>query len=408
MLTGVAAIDRRFFARLLDDHLVVIDMDGRDLRVFNPAATALWLLLGGAVRTVADLVAEMAALFGDKPAIAADVAACLDHWAGLGWIERDAAGAVALTRAAAPPSSPDTVFAALPGEEPPAVALSAVSFTLRGTPLVVEVGQTADPVAADLVPRLHAVLSGFPPAASPAGVRLRLVVDRTRIWIGTPDGLAWTADPSDALGHLVMHLFLAGYPGTRLMATVHAAALGRGCGLVVMPGLSGCGKTTLTGYLAARGWSYAGDDIIAIGDEGDGGPPRVLPFTSALSVKPGSWPVLERFHPDLAARPLVPYADKLARFLPLPADTHPGADPAERVPRAIVFPRFDPAGSGDLVPISTLDCVLELVQAGFTTGLQLDGASLGRFFDLLEGLPRYRLSYSCLETAERCLCDLVS
>lgn len=413
LLTAATVGGNRFFVRLLDEHLLVVDFARHELRVLNPAGAALWLLLNEGPATPDVLAGSLAGLFRIGAAEAVrDVVACLDDWLALEWIEEAGGGELRLIeRTTAAPRATDLLPAA-EGEEPPELPLETVRVRMLGTEVALQLGSCRDSIDDDLVPRLRAVLGGFPPAtAGASGVgpaALTLVVTGERIWVGSSAGWSWTADSSDALSHVVLCLFRAGHPDARIVATIHAAAVGLGQrGLVLMPGLSGNGKSTLAAWLAARGWSYAGDDIVALA-VAPAGAPLLLPFPTAISVKPGSWPVLARDYPELMAAPVVPYAGKQARFLPIPAQRHVGPDAAQRTVRAIVFPRHVPgSAAAALEPISTLTTVLELVACGITTGGPLDPERLARLFDFLEEMPCYRLSFPCLETAQECLASLL-
>jgi hypothetical protein len=54
------------------------------------------------------------------------------------------------------------------------------------------------------------------------------------------------------------------HPNTRFLAYFHAAAVSRGGHSVLLPGVSGIGKSTLSGYLAGHGFAYLGDDLVAM------------------------------------------------------------------------------------------------------------------------------------------------
>jgi serine kinase of HPr protein (carbohydrate metabolism regulator) len=48
----------------------------------------------------------------------------------------------------------------------------------------------------------------------------------------------------------------------------HAAAVSRGGHRVLLPGVSGIGKSTLTAYLGGHGFGYLGDDCVAMATAG--------------------------------------------------------------------------------------------------------------------------------------------
>lgn len=70
-------------------------------------------------------------------------------------------------------------------------------------------------------------------------------------------------DPIDLVSFLEGHLICQAAdqsPGWLL----HAAALAKGGGAVVLAGDSGAGKSTLSAALVARGWRYLGDERVAV------------------------------------------------------------------------------------------------------------------------------------------------
>jgi hypothetical protein len=411
MLTNDPGVGRRSFTRIIADHMVVIDVDRMEMRILDPSASVLWLLPEEGGRTSDGITAALAEVFRETVGTVTEgVAARLAEWRDLGWIETClATSALGLTGRSVPVIRRDGVFRVGDGEAPPVCAATEIRVGMTDADVRICIGQTEESPFADLIARLLGMLSGFPPqtqADRPPGACLSFFAAQERIWIGAPDGWVWADDPSKALSHLMLHIMLAGSPTTTpLPATVHAAAMGRGGGLILMPGLSGKGKSTLTAYLAAHGWLYAGDDVVGLGAT-EAGDPVVTPFPTAISLKPGSRPILTEYYPQISDLPTLSYAGKQARFLAWPHSSVVGRPQEQRRLRAVVFPRYAPQGACELQKISTLDCLFELIAAGFTAGDKLEPARLERFFDFLEVTPKYRLTYPCLQQAERCLASL--
>ena len=72
------------------------------------------------------------------------------------------------------------------------------------------------------------------------------------------------------------------------LLVIHAAVVAAPDGLVVIPGASGHGKTTLAAALVRRGWGYVSDEVLAV-DRTTG---AVTPFARPLSLSPDSWSAL--------------------------------------------------------------------------------------------------------------------
>jgi hypothetical protein len=148
-------------------------------------------------------------------------------------------------------------------------------------------------------------------------VRLRLPVD-----VAASDTLAYVT--YTALERARQH---------QRKVTVHATALiapdGRA---VLLLGAKGAGKTSTALALATRGWTHAGDDLVVLGEMGDG----------TVAVWPGK--------PTAAVRdPARPLAPKPQRALePFAA----GPAPLARVVRVAVHPALDTASLMPAAPLS--------------------------------------------------------
>src|SRR5689334_21394421 len=95
---------------------------------------------------------------------------------------------------------------------------------------------------------------------------------------------------------------------------MHAGAVARDGCAIGFPAPSGSGKTTLIAGLIARGFTYVSDDLVAVA-AADG---RVAPWPMPLSIKAGSWPLLEPLHPQLAEAPAILAGGRKARLLAPP------------------------------------------------------------------------------------------
>ena len=79
------------------------------------------------------------------------------------------------------------------------------------------------------------------------------------------------------LGQVLFHLVDRSSGGL----AIHAAAVAIGTRVALFPGVSGAGKTTLTAWLATRGFEYLTDELVFIPD----GSETVVPFPRPLVVK---------------------------------------------------------------------------------------------------------------------------
>ncbi|MDZ7818390.1 MAG: hypothetical protein U5K55_07125 [Aliarcobacter sp.] len=200
---------------------------------------------------------------------------------------------------------------------------------------------------------------------------------------------------------MVLWGFYEAYPNNQLLATIHAAALGKNEKMIIFPGVSGSGKTTLASFLITKNWLYAGDDIIGLSNNENYY--EVLPFQSALSIKPGSWDLLSPLYPELNNSPIISYSGKDAKFISAPHNSHKCIEKKSRIPCAIVFPKYDKNIETRLQPISSIQAIKDLIEVGIRTGEKLENNLLDKLFDVIEKLPKYYLYYSSMEEAEELL-----
>lgn len=403
----------RFYWRQIDGVLVVIDLSTLEFTILNRTAGAIWLCLLDDSRCVADLVRFVSDRFaGAGESSAADVGAVLRTWADLGWLETTAAGKVGIaSRTRVPPAPPYRKISRAGLETAAAGTVPEWTRAMDFIGRTVTVRFHCDPDLrqSDISLRAGAFLDGLPGAADRAdrageGDCIHCFVTKTGIFLRWGESCAAAADVSDGLSRLVLWCFYRAYGRDDFLGTFHAAALGRGGGAVLMPGPSGAGKSTLTAYLARNGWRYGGDDIVGLSKpRGQAAGFHVLPFCSAISVKAGSLDVLSPFYPGLKTLPVIRYDTKCARFPGVPVADQMTADPAGRRIGAIVFPAYCGSAKTGLVPLSTPQALLSLVGVGVRTGEEMTPEVLDGLFRFLEETPKYRLGFSSLEEARRCL-----
>lgn len=409
-------------AWLIDDHLLVAELPQRCLRIYNPSAAVLWLLLAEGARGQADLVCAYAQAFGQaEDRVAADVAQSLADWRELGWVATDAAGCLGLTSgisstgvaahqatacvarqtAGAPALQTDDGGAGRYPLLPDHEVIFDAAFRLGAAEFRVRIGETEPMGPHGLAARIAAMLQGFAPAGAPQPTtRLDIVVAPACTYICNAAGpaRAWS-DPAIALGQIMLAIFRLAYPCVSMLATLHAAAVGRG-GTVLLSGVSGAGKSTLAAYLAGHGWLYHGDDMVALTDTG-----AILPMPTAISLKQGSWPVMQDQYPQLQDLDTVTYGAKTARYLPLAIQA--ARDVRAQALDAWVFPCYQAGATTQCEALTTIEALHALNTAGLALDEGIDFQGMGDIWSLLGRLPKYRLVYSNLDEAEQCLRKLV-
>ncbi len=178
---------------------------------------------------------------------------------------------------------------------------------------------------------------------------------------------------------------------------MHASAVTRAGQTVVLPADMESGKTTTAAGLLRAGYGYVTDEAVAV-DTATG---LVHPFPKRLSVDPGSWPLF----PDLASRYDVPGA---RQWQVNPTDL--GAAVATRpvaAPAVIVFPRYVPGATTEVVPIGKAEAAYELARMTFHFA-QAPGRNLRSAARMADRATVARLRIGDLEEAVATIDALVS
>lgn len=144
----------------------------------------------------------------------------------------------------------------------------------------------------------------------------------------------------------------------------HGAALERNGRAVVLPGVPGAGKSTLSAGLMLRGWRLLSDEFVIVAAGGT----KLLPLPRPVSLKNQSIDIVRALRPDLEFGPRIEGTHKgtLSHLQPRESDVARMAEPA--VPALIVFPTY-------------------------TQGLRCEGAVMGRaeaFMRFAENAFNYR------------------
>jgi hypothetical protein len=139
-------------------------------------------------------------------------------------------------------------------------------------------------------------------------------------------------------------------PATPHLLTLHAASLQRDGRTLLLAGLSGAGKTTLSLALARAGWSFGSDEIVLLGR---GQELRALPLPPC--IKAASFPLIERWFPELRGVPTHERYGHLVKYLPI------RTTPISGLYGCVVFLRFDPHGPNKIQPLDRFGALERLL-----------------------------------------------
>src|SRR5262249_37136280 len=181
------------------------------------------------------------------------------------------------------------------------------------------------------------------------------------------------------------------HPETEFLAYFHAAAVSRGELSILLPGVSGTGKSTLAAYLVAKGFDYLGDDCIALARSNR----SLRPLPTCLSLKTGSWPILTPLYPELPSLPVINCHGRYSRYVQPRKARHTGG---ERT--VILFPSYAKSNTTRVTPLPALETMKRLIWIGTDLYRPTTHATLAEFLKFLEQTPAYELVYSDLSCAK--------
>ena len=176
---------------------------------------------------------------------------------------------------------------------------------------------------------------------------------------------------------------------------LHAAALCRDGRLLLLPGESAFGKSTLAAALATHDWVLYSDELAPLNPE----TLNVAPFPLPVGIKSRSLSALKSYYPDLTAQAACRRADgQLVRYLA--TSQIPLADPdAYLAPvAALIFPRYRPDAVTCLTRLTPLQALELLVQTG-SSERPLRSNDVEALLSLAGQRPCWSLDYCNLEEA---------
>jgi hypothetical protein len=367
--------DTRFFATR-GGAVLLSGIEGR-MYALDPASALCWLSLDAADPQREALLALQEEAGLSPVAAEAWHAVALRQFAEAGLLEgttpAEAAAPVTL-----PPPRADCHLPPLDAVVTLHGRLAGLAFTLAVPRDLAELAKgllspaLADEAAADTSPlMLHHIDGTF------------LLAGPNRVLAETHPGL----DAALAVELLLVDLAIRRTPH---LAALHAALLGHGSAGLLITGVSGAGKTTLSATLAASGWRYGGDERVLLSADAT----TVIPLPTAPCVKTGAVPALRRFFPALDRAAEHPRAGRSVRYLNLPA-----TEQSPMTVRAVVFPERTDAAVPALHEIAPLEGLRRLMNQCLRVPRGFGPAEVQRLLNWHDGITYLGLRYSEAATA---------
>ena len=178
---------------------------------------------------------------------------------------------------------------------------------------------------------------------------------------------------------------------------LHAAALCLDDRLLLLPGESAFGKSTLAAALATHDWVLYSDELAPLNPD----TLKVAPFPLPIGIKSRSLSALQSYYPDLTAQAACRRADgQFVRYLATSQISlaDPDANPAPVA--ALIFPRYRPDAVTCLTRLTPLQALERLAQTG-SSERPLRSKDVEALLALAGQRPCWSLDYCNLEEAAK-------
>ena len=182
---------------------------------------------------------------------------------------------------------------------------------------------------------------------------------------------------------------------SRYLLNVHAGVVGTAQGCLLLPGVAGSGKSTLTAALVKKGYTYFSDEHGLLEHESLWA--RAVPL--ALCVKSTGSEVVGELFPELMSLPMHKRFDnKIVRYMPPPGHDE-DASALRRPVQAVIFPQYDPCAETNLTPMSKVEALYRLMEHCSVIPEWFDRGKVARLVEWISDLDCHSLRYSSLKVA---------
>jgi hypothetical protein len=198
----------------------------------------------------------------------------------------------------------------------------------------------------------------------------------------------------ELLPRLMDYIRIGYYHSIDYLISLHAGALYYGKRPLILPAVSGSGKSTLSTYLMEEGFTFLTDEVALIDAEG-----KMQPIPMAITLKEGSWEVLEKYGISFEGLSVHRRFDKQkVSFLP-PKNLSEQNLSVEGA--FLVFPQYQAGVRTEMKTLSTLETLARITASGYEVRDSYDWHTVRHWIQLIEGFQKYTLTYSDMEDARR-------
>jgi hypothetical protein len=242
-----------------------------------------------------------------------------------------------------------------------------------------------------------------PPSTQPARFHLRIVRAGTSWSISANDREIFPSVRDEQVGlgllHAVRSLL---YDEAPYDVAFHAAMIADAKHGIMLCAPREFGKSTLAAYLSAHGFNLVSDEPALLNLH----TASVSPVEMPISLKEGTWRILENEWPQLEHAPIHVRSD--GRRIKL---LHPSQDRVAHAPQRltrIVFPKYSPSSPANLEAVSPIRRLTLLNEGGMFLGKQLSKEKFEQFLRLICATLAFVAHYSSLQEAARMIQGVVN
>ena len=176
---------------------------------------------------------------------------------------------------------------------------------------------------------------------------------------------------------------------------VHAAILAKNDKAIMFPAPPGSGKSTLTAYLAMKGWRLLSDEMTII----ELNTRTAIPFVRAISLKNNSILLIKSWFPNAVMSETAIDTQKgdVAHVKPPLASIQQGRRKAEIV--GIVFPKYSPDIQLDIYQLDQTDTFMQLASNCFNYNV-IGPDAFTTISKLVDECPGFEIQYNDLAEVE--------
>ena len=199
---------------------------------------------------------------------------------------------------------------------------------------------------------------------------------------------------ANILSALYDHIRITHYQLYPFLIALHAATLKYKDTMIVFPGVSQSGKSTLATYLMHKGFTLFSDELTVLDDES-----YITPLPLGTTLKEGSWDVM---------KPIVEELDRYKHHLRFDGQKIKSITPPHIEQKRIktenflfIFPTFKRNTPTEFHPISTTKALKLFIDSGYHLSDSTSFRDVYRWLKILSQAKLYTLTYSNIEDAHK-------